>query len=125
MQYPLLRKPYDSEVEYFKSNPDVAGMATEDDRVIFNPYSNVHPKHSDAIYKNEASRLYMKKSKNRPKFKLSDAQKKAFEGYGDEQDIRETIAARLLSGDESAGVASYDQLQYVDWLKNNMMQDNY
>ena len=125
MKYPLLREPYESESKYFKENPHVAGMATEDDRVIFNPYSSVHPEHSDSIYKNEASRLFMRKTKNRPKYKLTKAQREAFKDYGEEQDVRETIAARLLSGDESAGEPTHEQNEYVDWLKNQLMDAGY
>ncbi len=125
MERSLLREPYESELKYFKKNPQVAGMATEDERVIFNPYSSVHPEHSDSIYQNEASRIFMRKSKNRPKFKLTNQQKKTFKDYGDEQDIRETIAARILSGDESSGEATSEQKDYVESLRNEMMEMGY
>ena len=100
-------------------------MATEDDRVIFNPYSDVHPKNSDAIYQNEASRIHIRKSTNRPKYKLTDAQRKTFKDYGEEQDIRETIAARIISGDESAGDFTPEQKEYADRVKNEMMELGY
>lgn len=125
MEYSLLRQPHPSENEYFKQNPHVAGMATEDDRVIFNPFSNVHPKGSESIYQNEASRIHMRKSKKRPSFKLTPQQKEAFKDYGDEQDIRETIAARILSGDESSGTPTSEQKSYVDQLRNEMMEIGY
>lgn len=125
MKYSLLREPYPSEIKYFKENPHVAGMATEDERVIFNPYSDVHPKNSDSIYLNEASRIHMKKSKKRPKFKLTDEQKEAFKDYGEEQDIRETIAARIISGDESAGDVTSEQKEYANSLRNQMIEGGY
>lgn len=117
-KYPLLRSPYESEIEYFKKNPNVAGMATEDEKVIFNPYSSVHPKYSENIYKNEASRILMKNSKNRPSFDLTEEQKKIFKGYGNDQDIRETIVARALSEDESTGNLTDNQKKYIDFFKN-------
>lgn len=116
-KYPLLRSPYESELEYFKKNPKVAGMATEDQKVIFNPYSEVHPKYSENIYKNEVSRILMRNSKNRPDFDLTEEQKKSFKGYGSEQDIKETIMARALSGDESAGNLTQAQKKYLESLK--------
>ena len=119
-KYELLRDPYESELKFFKERPDVAGMATEDQKVIFNPYSDVHPEGSDAIYKNESSRLHMRKSKNRPMFKLTDAQKEEFKDYGDEQDRRETIAARILSGDSSSLESTKEQRQYVEKLRKEM-----
>jgi hypothetical protein len=38
-----MRKPYAGELDYFKNNPSVAGMATEDNKVILNPYSRLTP----------------------------------------------------------------------------------
>lgn len=125
MEYSLLRDPYESELSYFKKNPNVAGMATEDERVIFNPYSHVHPKNSDNIYKNEAARIHIRKSKNKPKFKITPEQHESFKDYGEEQDIRDTIAARILSGDESAGNFTPEQKEYADMLNNEMMEMGY
>lgn len=118
--FPLLREPYESELEYFKGNPHVAGMATKDEKVIFNPFSSVHPEQSDSIYKNEASRVFMKKGKFRPLFPLSKQQEEDFKDYGDLQNIRETIAARALAGDESAGELNDEQRIFVQKLKKKM-----
>lgn len=118
--FPLLRDPYESEVNFFKENPNVAGMATEDERVIFNPYSKVHPEHSENIYKNEASRIFMKKSGFTPRFDLTPEQIELFKEYGDLDDIRQTIAARALSGDESSGKLTKDQIEFVNKLKKKM-----
>lgn len=119
-QYPLLRKPYESELEYFKKNPHVAGMAAEDDKVIFNPYSDVHPENSESIYKNEASRIYMRTGKFRPNYDLTKEQEENFSEYGDLQDKRETIAARALSGDQSSGELTDQQRIFVENLKKKM-----
>uniref|UniRef100_A0A6H1ZG35 Uncharacterized protein n=1 Tax=viral metagenome TaxID=1070528 RepID=A0A6H1ZG35_9ZZZZ len=35
------RQPYESERNYFRSNPNVGGMAAEDNAVILNPFSNL------------------------------------------------------------------------------------
>lgn len=117
-KHPLLRDLYDTEKDYFRNHPEVAGMATEDDRVIFNPYSNVHPKYSDNIYKNEASRILMRNSEDRPSYDLTEQQKQAFKDYGSDQDIRETIAARAFSGDSSSGDLTQEQQEYLKKLSN-------
>lgn len=122
-KYPLLRDPFESELEYFKMNPHVAGMATEDDRVIFNPYSKVIPKQSDSVYKNESARIQMRKSSERPDFQLTQEQSEAFKNYGDIQDQRETIAARSYAGDESSGELTDEQRKYIQRLVQ-MMQHN-
>lgn len=116
----LLRDPYPSELDYFKLNPHVAGMATEDDRIIINPHSPISEKAKESVYKNEEARIFMRNSKNRPQFKLSNNQLNQFKDYGSEQDIRETIAARILSGDKSALEPTREQKDYVIWLKKEM-----
>jgi hypothetical protein len=123
-QKSLLRKKlYPSEDEYFRKNPNVAGMATEDERVILNPYS---PKdvNKDAVYKNEAARIYMRKSKERPTFAVTEQQKQLLAGTtyenASEQDQRETIVGRILSQDPSAGQATPEQLEYAQKITKQM-----
>ncbi len=117
---PLLRDPYPSELSYFQKNPHVSGMATEDDRIILNPFSPIDSEAKKSVYKNEEARIFMRNSKNRPQFKLTKEQQKAFKDYGQEQDIRETIAARILAGDESALESTREQKDYVLWLKKEI-----
>ena len=124
-KYPLLREPYESELTYFKKNPHVAGMATEDDRVIFNPYSSVIPHQSDAIYKNESSRTFMKKFNRQPKYELTDDQKSRFKDYGSDSEIKSTIAARGLSGDESSGEMTSEQKHFIKRLASQMRRSGY
>lgn len=124
-KYPLLRDPYDSENQYFEKNPHVAGMATEDDRVIFNPHSSAIPNQSDSIYKNEASRIYMRKHGVRPDYELTEDQNSRFKGYGTPQDIAETIAGRGISGDESSGELTENQKQFIKKLSNQMIRDGW
>ena len=59
----VTREPYPSELEYFKSNPHVGGMATEDNRVITNPFSGLNDVQNKAIILNESSRLYYRYDK--------------------------------------------------------------
>ena len=57
MPQSLVREPYASELDYFKKNPSVSGMATEDNKVILNPYSNLKPEEYKAVVINETARL--------------------------------------------------------------------
>ena len=117
----LEREPYTSEVDYFKQNPGTAGMATEDNRVIVNPYSNLSEIERKALIKNETSRVFMRNNeRERPLFSITPEQRNAFKNYGSEQDIRETIAARILSGDPSAGAATKEQMAFASNLERKM-----
>ena len=114
------RPPYPSENEYFKANPHVGGMAAEDGRVVLNPFSSLTAAEKKAVAMNEGARLLMRGgSVPRPDFSLTPDQADFFatinkgSPYGSEQDIRETIAARILSGDQSAGNVTPEQVEYV------------
>lgn len=119
------RKPYQAELDYFKGNPHVAGMATEDNRVIANPYSKISPEEMQAVKLNELARIHMRVNGS-PSFGLTKEQDTFLNGntYKDAspQDRAATIAARLLSGDPSAGQPSDEQLKYVSELRNGMMK---
>ena len=114
-----VRGTYSGEDSYFKKNPHVAGMATEDGKIILNPYSKNTPNEQRAVAKNEAIRLWMRDNKFAPKFKLTDAQKKQFEGTaygkpGNEMHAKHTIIARILTGDPSAKDATPMQKKWAE-----------
>lgn len=117
-----MRKPYASELKYFKKNANVAGMATEDNRVILNPYSNLNPDQYQSVAVNEASRIMMRQPEFKPDFELTNQQKNFLDTTtyrnATEDERRATIAARILSGDSSAGVATSEQNMFVDRLKS-------
>lgn len=90
---------------YFKQNPNVAGMATEDGKIIINPYSTLSNTEKKAVVKNEAFRLYMRENNIIPKFNVTPQQKETFKNTeygGDELALKQTIVARILTGDQSA-----------------------
>jgi hypothetical protein len=98
------RKPYKSEDVFFKSRPEVAGMAAEDDRIVMNPYSNLNKQQQDAVRRNEAYRIYMRQNKITPDFEITDEQSKFFkntEYANNPKALKQTIAARILTGDNS------------------------
>ena len=113
---------FPSEDEYFKANPNVAGMAAEDDKVIINPYSKISEKEKEAVMLNEAARVHMRnKMIDAPNYDLTPEQLEKFGSYSkDPNDIRQTIAARILSGDPSAGQPTAAQQEYVNRLRQFM-----
>lgn len=125
----LREKLYQGEDDYFKDNPNVAGMAAEDNKVILNPYSKNSKEEQGAVYNNELSRIAMRVSKDKPNFALTPEQVEQFRGTsyeGNDDAMRQTIAARIYSNDPSAGRPTDEQMQYADKLKGmvNMIQNN-
>ena len=123
---------YPGEDAYFKKNPNVGGMAAEDNRVIINPYSSLSNEEKNAIRTNETARLYMRNSESneRPNMRLRRSQKKSFSTVNngsayseDPQDIKETIVARIISGDKSAGKTTVRQRKYAEKLKRKIESD--
>lgn len=117
-----LREPFESELKYFEKNPNVAGMATEDNKVILNPYTKLKPEEYKAVAINETARLLIKNNpKFRPTFELTNQQQNFLDTTtyrtADSLDRKATIAARLLSGDPSAGVPTSEQLLFINELK--------
>jgi hypothetical protein len=114
------RRPYPSEDAYFQANPNVGGMAAEDGRVVLNPYAPLSEDERRLVAANEAARLRMRSdSVGRPDFELTPEQAAYFasinngRSYGSDQDIRETIIGRILSGDPSAGTTTPEQRAYA------------
>ena len=103
------------EDQYFRANPNVAGMAAEDGQIILNPYSP-DGVNKDAVVKNEAFRLELRKRGISPNFEVTPEQAQAFAGTeyaNDPQALKETIAARIYSGDQSAGATTPEQQAWV------------
>lgn len=108
-----LREPFESEAEFFLRRPDVEGMASDDGHVVLNPYSRLSPEQKASVALNECARIFMRDNQFRPEFDITDEQYQCFRNYGTISDIRETIAARLLSGDPSAGSPTDAQSVFV------------
>ena len=123
--YSERKKLYPGEDEFFKANPNVGGMAAEDQSVIINPYSTLTDEEKQGIKINETARLAMRGGYKRPTFELTPEQQEYFNTMNngkpystDEQDIRETIIGRILSGDDSAGNVTPEQKKYADELQS-------
>jgi hypothetical protein len=120
-----IRDPYEGELEFFKKKPTVAGMATEDNKIILNPYSKNTPAEQQAVAKNEALRLFMDKTKFTPEFDLTDEQKEFFKGtaYANNASAaRQTILARILTGDPSAKTVTPEQIKAAQELSAYIQQ---
>jgi hypothetical protein len=117
-----VRKPFEGELEYFKKNPSVAGMAAEDNAVVLNPFSPLSPQEMQSVLINEAARVVMRSPEFSPTFKLTKDQEKFLKGTtynkASSTDKAATIAARILSGDPSAGEPTEEQMKFVERLKS-------
>ena len=103
--YPLRAKLFDGEDSFFRKNKHVSGMAADDNSIILNPYSPLSRTELDAVARNEGARLYMRERGITPRFAVTPEQQKFFVGssYDENPDaMRQTIAARIISGDPSA-----------------------
>lgn len=120
-----MRKPFKSEMDYFRKNPSVAGMATEDNKVIINPFTQISDQQKQAVAVNEAARVWMRTKKDyAPDFTLTEQQEQFLNTTtyrnAPASERLATIAARLLSNDTSAGVPTADQNIFVARLKMAM-----
>ena len=113
---------YPGEESYFKENPHVAGMAADDNKIIMNPFSKLKDNEKQAVMMNEAARVHMRnKLIEPPNYDLTPEQVTAFNAYSqDPNDIKQTIAARILSGDPSALTPTPAQTEYVSKLRQFM-----
>jgi len=110
LQNPMQREPFPSERDFFLDQetsglpPEkvAQGMMTEDDNVTLNPFSLLGPEQQSAVVDNEQVRLFLRKRGGTQPFDLTPEQQMAFQNYGEPQDIRDTIIARTLTGDDSA-----------------------
>lgn len=123
-----IRKPYQSELDYFLKNKNVGGMATQDNKVILNPYAKLKPEEFQSVAANESARLVMKQDESmRPDFALTPEQIGFLDSttykQANQLDRNATIAARILSGDPSAGKPTQEQLDFVEKLKQQMYSD--
>jgi hypothetical protein len=122
--YPI-RKPYQSESDFFKNRPEVAGMATEDKAITLNPYSKNTPAQQNLVAQNEAIRQYLKENKVSPSFNLTPEQETEFSKteYGKSKDknpLKHSIIARILTGDPSAVNPTQEQINQANSIKQKL-----
>ena len=124
-----MREPYPTETAFFAVNPDVAGMATEDKHIIFNPSwaEKATPLQKQGLYYLEASRLHMKNDNSWMNVKFTPEQENYFKSMGDEyysklgDSTKQTLISRIIAGDEIPD-APYtpEQEKIADKIWSNM-----
>jgi hypothetical protein len=124
-----VRKPFQSELKYFKKNPHVSGMAAADNRIILNPYSKLAPEQQGAVAKNEAIRLFMRGKKYNYDFDVTPEQLKSFQGteYAkpeNVQSLKDTLVSRIITGDPSAGKFTPAQKKWADTILGDIKNRN-
>jgi hypothetical protein len=117
------RKPYPSEYQFFFQNAGVPGYAAPDNQVVFNPFTMMDPRMKQAIMANELARIAMRQGLIPPyrggltKQQTQTMNTTPYYQTASHQDRVNTVLARLLSGDPSAGKGSKKQREYVDRLR--------
>lgn len=120
-----------SEDTFFQKNPHVAGMATEDKRIITNPHSGLPPQQNELVRMLEASRLYMNDNNINPDFELTPNQVDFFNDpsmkvvggvqYRDNPNAaKQSIISRIIVGDPSAQDVTPEQQSYADMISEKM-----
>ena len=122
------RPLHQGELDYFRDNPNVAGMAAADNQVLTNPYSSLSPEEMGAVRRNEQARVFMRTNPQfAPGFDLTREQAgnlgRTSYARAPDRDRRATVAARILSGDPSAGRATSEQAAYVEQLLRAMQSN--
>lgn len=135
--YPIV-DPDEELLKWFKENPQTTGMqwgAGKNESpidtprsIVLNPFSNLSKEQQMAVAKNEAIRHFIDEKQIIPKFNLTPEQEKAFAGtqYGkikDKTPLKQSILARILTGDESVGTITPMQKRWADWLKTQLPQE--
>lgn len=126
-----IRQPTESELQFFRRNPNVPAYAAPDNKIVYNPFVSLSAEDREALYQNESARIFMRLNDqarpNRESFKLTQQQQQTQYPPGPipqdpQQSLRETIAARALSNDPSAGAVTPEQQRFVEELKFRMLK---
>lgn len=121
--YPVV-DPDPESLKYFKANPEVtgwafgAGMNDSDPKsprvVMLNPYSKLTKEQQGFVVDNERIRHYMDEKNYNPAFNPTKEQSSFFQGTGygkpeNQKFLKQTLVARIITGDETAGNITPDQ----------------
>jgi hypothetical protein len=135
--YPIV-EPDEELLQWFKQNPETTGMQwgvgkNESPKdtprsIVLNPFSKLNEDQKMEVAKNEAIRHFIDEKNIIPKFNLTPEQEKAFAGtqYGkiaDKTPLKQSILARILTGDESVGTITPMQKRWADWLKTQLPKE--
>jgi len=130
-QFSQMRSPDMAETGFFNKNLNVAGMATDDNKVIFSPsfQQNATPLQKKGLYYLESARNHMKTDDSWKSIEFTPEQEKWFKSLGDEyyskmgDYTKQTLVSRILGGDEIPNAPFTDaQKSIADTIWNNMMK---
>ena len=108
------------ERHFFAGNPNVGGMAADDNQIVLNPYSKLKDTEKQSVALNEAYRLKMRQQNIIPEFALTPEQETTFRGTPYEQnplEARRSLVARMLTGDPSAGRVTPEQQFWMNKVR--------
>ena len=120
------REPDESEISFFNSNPEVAGMATDDKRVVLNPIGRVAPGAFESVARNERVRLLLDDRKLDPAIGLTKGQIRKARSWGgpygeNPKLLRQTLIGRILSDDDSLAPYTKEQQDYASKLVDHVL----
>ena len=126
----LRRDPSASEASFFKKNPEVSGFASEDGMIVLNPHRKFTDEEEMSLLVNKASRLAIRRAPRSLAFPITQQQQGMFNDFAARgvpgersgQDIRETILARLVAGDPSAGIPNKPQVTEANRFRTELMR---
>lgn len=114
-----VRPPYVSENSWFAEHPEIAGYASEDECIVLNPKTKLSADQIECVCLNEAYRLLMYRWSIVPNISVTGTQRELFSGtsyFDDEDALKQTIIARIVSNDPSAGKITDEQRGYAACL---------
>jgi hypothetical protein len=122
--YKVRKKLGRREMEFFARNPNTPGYASfETDSIVLNPFTTLDAERLSFLVDNEAIRLKMNKDKFVPsEFSFTPEQKQFFSNtvYNDNPvAMRQTILARLYSGDTTPGGFTSEQREELKKYLSN------
>jgi hypothetical protein len=107
----LWRQPWPAEAGWFYNHPHVAGFAAGRASVVLNPHIRRRPSALSSVLINEAVRLLLQRTRRLVgRLPLTPTQRRRFRDYGSPQDQVDTVLARIVAHDRSAGRPNTAQL---------------
>jgi len=108
------RQPWPAEVTWLRQNINISGYADISGSVVVNPFFMGKPSALSAVLLNEAVRVFIwRRRRLAPMLALTPIQRRNFGKYGKKRDQIDTVLARLVTADPSAGVPNLSQRRVV------------
>jgi hypothetical protein len=108
------RQATESEKAFFKRQPEVAGYAAPDNRVVLNPFLQRTDQQKAAVIQNERIRHFLMQNPQQFTFQFAPHQSKWATGNEYRKSpasFQQSIIARILTGDDSLAPYSPEQLE--------------